>query len=227
MLSHGLPHLGEWAATPIDALAAEEKVRIRAQRGETLSSEQAPLPPPIGAPVAPTQATAARHDALEARTNEAIMVKSARANVLGMMSAGLALVRPAQKIAMAIMRAVEAGIDGANGVAKDPMASLIILREVAKTLRSVIESGHKAMEMERLILGDPAAGGQTSSDADSMTDEDMLIELSNAAKVYSSLERKGLRLVQGGRGVTSEPLASTGTDAAIAAREGPPDPREI
>lgn len=215
LLKHGYPN-APWGKTPINAIVEQERAKARALRatmpGDTPTEadnltpleaeERARIEGVVGAATL-KERTEARKDALEARTQEAAMVQTSRVNVITLAAAGLALVRPAQRIAEGIARHVENQLDmaAATGGSMDPAKGLALLKETAKILKDVVETGQKTMEMERLLLGDPSAGGKVLQDAENMSDEDMLVDLTNATKILGSLERKGLRLVQGGRGV--------------------------
>lgn len=190
-----------WGRTPIRMLVEQEQAKARAQR--LAFGADRPDPSPAEADEAATldgqlaaatvaQRGAARTDALNARTAEAQLVKLSRGNVLALVGASVSLMKPAKAVADAIGTSITKMVDAGGMKASEGFA---LLRQISGLLREVVGTGAQAMEMERLLLGDPSGAGGLAKDAASMTEDDALVELGNAAKVFRSLERRGLRLV--------------------------------
>lgn len=223
-----------WGQTPIKVKLAAEQAKARAQlvaRKEVKptpaeAEELARVEGLIGAATLPER-VAAKSDALEARTAEAQLVRIARGNVTALAGAAVGLLKPATALAREVGRLVLADVDASARSEKTiaPDAALGLLRDCARFMKDIVETGHKAMEMERLLLGDPSGSGKTVRDADNMTIDDALVELTNGAKVLAGLEAKGLRVIQGGKspagGGEGEPAAEPSPSPAEAAPAAP------
>lgn len=200
--------LHAWGQTPMKVLFEQEQQKARALRAEIPgddgkdmspleADEKAVIEGQLGAATF-QERKAAKTDALVARTAEATLVRLVRGNAQAMAGASVALMKPAQAIAKRIgenlmLRANAAEINALEGIA--------LLRQTAGLLKDIVESGYKAMEMERMLLGDPTGGGKTAQDAENMSIDDAMTELGNAALVFRGLEAKNLRLIQGGRAI--------------------------
>lgn len=190
-----------WGQTPIRILVEQEQAKARAAR--LAFGADRPDPSPVEAAEAAAldgqlsaatvaERGAARTDALNARTAEAQLVKLSRGNVLALVGASVSLMKPAQEVAKAIGKAISENVTLGS---MKPAEGFALLRQISGLLREVVGTGAQAMEMERLLLGDPSGAGGLAKDAANMSEDDALVELGNAAKVFRSLERRGLRLV--------------------------------
>lgn len=194
-----------WGQTPIRQIAEQEKAKSRALR-ERIAERDTPTPiereeaerieGQLGA-ASFEEREASKKDALGARTAEATLVKLARGNVTALAAATVGLLRPAKLLAAKIGESITRTIDEGK---IEPIEGVRLLRQTAGFVKDVVETGYRAMEMERLLLGDPSGGGKVAQDAESMSTDDVMVELGNASKVFASLEARGLRVIQGGRG---------------------------
>lgn len=195
-----------WGMTPIRRIIEEEQAKARALRERIGEDRDDPTPfeenerrlveTQLGA-ASLAEKEAAKRDALEARTAEGQLVKLARGNVIALAGAAVGLVRPAMTVAKAIAKTLESRVIENK---LNPEEGIAMLREIARYTKDVVETGHKAMEMERLLLGDPSGGGKLVSDAASMTLDEARAELGNAAKIHAAMEARGWTLVAGGAG---------------------------
>lgn len=192
-----------WGQTPIRRIIEEEQAKARALRtqiGEAdnptpfEAEEKANVEAQLGS-ASLVEKTAARRDALESRVAEGQLVKLARGNVVQLAGAAVGLVAPAAKVARAIGKLLAKRAEAEEINAEEGIATL---REIARYLKDVVEAGHRAMEMERLLLGDPSSSGKLAQDAASMSEDEALTLLGNAAKVHAAMAARGWSIVKGG-----------------------------
>lgn len=205
-----------WGQTPIKAIVEQEQAKARALRQRIGEDRDDPTPmeeaerirveQQLGAASLEERETA-KKDALHARTAEAQLVKLARGNVLALAMASVALMKPAKLVATEIGKSIAESVTAGS---IKPDQGFALLKQTAALVKDIVATGHEAMEMERLLLGDPSGAGGLAKDAANMSTDEALTELSNASKVFASIERRGLRLVKGG----SEPAAANGAPAA-------------
>lgn len=181
--------------TPIRVQLENEKTAARIRRDEAVLLEEKDRQIHAEA-AAIANRSAAKRDALDARTAEANLVKLVRGDVSALAGAAVGLLPAATRLATAIGQAVD---KLAKSTELDPEKGLAVLQRTSRFIRDVTEAGHKAMEMERLLLGDPTGGGgKLASEAANMTVDDAMVELQNASMVFESLKARKLRLIQGG-----------------------------
>lgn len=229
---HGFPR-APWGQTPIRTLIEHEQAKARALReriGEDRNDptpfeaeEKAIVEAQLGAATLPER-EAAKRDALASRTQEGQLVKLARGNVLALAGAAVSLVGPANRLAVEIGARIGDRVKLGNLKAEDGIA---LLKSISSYLKEIVETGHKAMEMERLLLGDPSAGGKLASDAANMSLDDAMTELGNAARVHAAITARGWTVHKGGGATVAPPPPQKGItlDAVSSALSTPsPDP---
>lgn len=196
-----------WGKTPIRVLFEQARAKARAARQAEIDSGQTPAGPDLTpaekedlehvtgllGSATVEERKAATKDAIDARTSESQLVRMARGNVVILSGAAIGLLRPMKLVAIKVAKLVETAVADEKADARE---GLKMLRETARILKDIVETGHRAMEMERLLLGDPSGGGKIVSTAATMTDDEVLTELGNASLIHRSLE---LRLIRGGR----------------------------
>lgn len=153
----GLPHLGSWAR-PIKAIFEEEKVRARAILAETKVGEAKVQVLGI--------ADRAKEDAASARAGEAAVVRTARLNALGLLAATnrmvAAVVNKFSPRFEGLLDALLPKLDPNTGEAIDvkPEHAERIMKVLLR-LSAIVRQGHEAsltaLQMERLLLGEPTS----------------------------------------------------------------------
>ncbi len=141
----------------------------------------------------------ARIDAINARTDEGRLVRSARANVLALLESSEELLAGYRKLAPKVKKALaEIDVDDL-----DPEKAARMLWRLAISSRAAIDAGMRVLQAERLLLGQPMEIiGIRDMDMD---ESDVLVELEEAATMAARIrERRArrdgrLRLLQGGK----------------------------
>ena len=206
-----------WGQTPIRRIVEEEQAKARALRTQVgdgrnesplETDERIKVETQIGSATL-VEKQAAKKDALESRIAEGHLVKLSRGNVIALAASAVGLVKPASKVAKAIGRVIEGLAEQEN---YDAELGLRMLREIARYMKDIVETGWRAMEMERLLLGDPSNSGKLASDAASMTDDEAMTMLGNAAKVHAAMTARGWSVVTGGTAKQSEPAKDASAD---------------
>lgn len=187
---------------PIETILNEEKIAARAAMSGTIEDEARRRALEETARQR-REAEKARQDAVEARRQEAQMVRSQRGNILALIGISGTVLRGALKLADTIRTELE---DAAAGTAKMSIEQkMVILTRTGLLTQRIAAAAGDVVKMERLLLGEPteilAHKDLTEVDFDSA-----IAELERGAEVAKRIrerqERKKafkLRLVAGGK----------------------------
>lgn len=188
---------------PIERILQEETIAARAAMQGTIEDE-ARRAAMEDAARKRAEAEKARADAVEARRQEASMVRAQRGNVLGLIAAAGSCVRGAIKLAESVRADLEAGTDG--GKAMSVSKKMAALSRIGLLTQRIASSASDVVKMERLLLGEPTEilGHRAMADVDF---EAALKELESASDVAKRIrdrrvrrEAFKLKVLQGGKG---------------------------
>lgn len=131
----------------------------------------------------------ARKDAIAARAAEGVLVREARATAIELLSNAKELLRGFNRLTPTIIKYLET-MDIASD--KQLVEAAKILWRIAISSRAATESGMKALQMERLLLGQPMdiIGVKDVSD---VTESDALEELDRCAMVADRIRQRRQR----------------------------------
>lgn len=146
---------------PLSETIAEEQMHARARLVE-LEAETAALAAELEARRRADVNEKAKNDANASRIEEAQLIRVARGTV-GDTLAGLAnAARGALVLGRRIEDAMRSHVDlmdqkGETFGLKDAKEIVSLLKDTASAVKSITEAGHQAMQMERLLLGEPTS----------------------------------------------------------------------
>lgn len=202
--NEGLPRY-PWGARPMRELLLDE------QRASTAKAAEA------AKVVAPELVAEGRRLAIETRADEAKHLRFARANVQGLLNATTQLTASALKLAQKIDQTLD-DPEFAKGL--NLAQSILTISRMAGIVTKGIYAAESCASLERMILGDPKDRAGFEGDEREMTPEEALEEVSRAVDLAGRLERKGLRVLAGGRGRPAPEGA--GADVGRAPVSAPP-----
>lgn len=187
---------------PIAEIVAEEKAAARAQLQGTIEDEarRAALE---DAARKRAEAEKARADAVEARRQEAQMVRSQRGNILALIGIGGTILRGALKLGDSIRKELE---DAASGASKMTLEQkMVVLTRTGLLTQRIASAAGDVVKMERLLLGEPTEI-LGHKDLGTVGFDEAIRELENAAQVANRIkERRArreqfkLKLIEGGK----------------------------
>jgi hypothetical protein len=131
----------------------------------------------------------ARQDAITARVSETLLVRAARDNVVELLANTKELLKGFQQVAPKVALFLETM--EVNDQQQAERTAMLLWR-IAISSRAAVESGWKALQMERLLLGQPTdiIG---MKDVDNISDFDALKELEEAAKAAERVRERRKR----------------------------------
>lgn len=188
-----------WPDYGLDSIAgiiAKEQAGARAAiEGELSEAAEASV-----AEVAKEKA-AARKDAIKARAEEGKLVRAARGNIVELLESGRELLAGYRKLAprvtkllASIDRKIEAILEDDSTTGVEEMLDLVertaaVLWRLSTSARASTSAGMQALQMERLLLGQPTEIiGVT--DLDSMNEDEAIAELEEAAAVAARMKKR-------------------------------------
>lgn len=205
----GFPSTGDWAR-PIHEVLKEEQIAARAKLAETAA--------------ATTNHEGARSDAIDARAEEAMLVRAARVSAgryqesMQHMLMGVTELSKRIRVEMEKL-ALPDGVDG-NGDPTYPKVNLVSLTRLIQTVSSAIRQGNEAgliaMRMERLHLGMP---GEIIGYQDMGMDE-AADHIRRSHRALDRASRRGLVLLPGGKAAGTTGAGGTGAAGGGAGSDG-------
>lgn len=168
----------------IKALLAQEEAEAQAKTQMVKNETEA---------FAATLRQGVRNEALDAREQEARLVKAARVNIANLLVATGRLGPALHALSDQLRVAIEAG--GLN-----PTQASNLLRNLASAATQSVRAGQIVLEIERLHRGDPTAIlGITPVE---MSPSDAVAEIEAAQEALTRYNRRGLEVIDGGQTIT-------------------------
>lgn len=177
-----------------DIITAEQSAARAAIEGELSEAAEATVA------VEAKEKAAARRDAIKARAEEGKLVRAARGNVVVLLESCRDLLSAYRKLAPNVRKLVEkinikidAALDADEG-SPEEMLDLVervaaVLWRLSTSSRASTAAGMQALQMERLLLGQPTEIiGVT--DLDSMNEDEAIRELEEAAATASRMKAR-------------------------------------
>ena len=130
-----------------------------------------------------------RNEALDAREQEARLVKAARVNIANLLVATGRLGPALHALSDQLRASIEAG--GLN-----PMQASTLLRNLATAATQSVRAGQIVLEIERLHRGDPTA--ILGIAPVEMSPADAVAEIEAAQEALTRYNRRGLEVIEGG-----------------------------
>jgi hypothetical protein len=163
-----------------------------------------------------------RRVAIETKGEEARLLRYARGNALGLMSAATKLTAAVLKLADRIALTLDADEKAEAGQRMTLFQALLTFNRAAGIIQKSVYVVESTASLERMVLGDPKERAGTNLDGE-MTLDEAIEEIQTAADTAARLERRGLRILNGGK---SPPLAVgrplVGEQPAVSVPERPP-----
>jgi hypothetical protein len=148
---------------------------------------------------------AARQHALTARTEEGKMIRLARVSVMNAITAS---VRTAEGLQQAMTKLggslISKALTNEELSMRDTVAISSIMRRYSSTLRELSQAGQTVMEMERLYLGEPTQIVGIETELDTMPMHELVKLAGYQDKVLHRAAERGLVVLDGGLGKTSD-----------------------
>jgi hypothetical protein len=149
------------------------------------------------------EAEKARADAVEARRQEASMVRSQRGNILALIGIGGTILRGALKLGDSIRKDLEDAASGAKEMSLEQ--KMVVLTRTGLLTQRIASAAGDVVKMERLLLGEPTEI-LGHKDLGSVGFDEAIRELENAAGVAERIKARRarredfkLKLIQGGK----------------------------
>jgi len=146
---------------PLSETIAEEQMHARARLQE-LEDETARLTAELEAKRRAEVSEKAKNDANASRIEEAKVIRVARGTVGdvlgGLANAARGALALGRKLEEAMAREAEAQNDPTKTFSLRDASTLVsLMKDTASAVKSITEAGHQAMQMERLLLGEPTS----------------------------------------------------------------------
>jgi hypothetical protein len=187
-----------WGARAIKAILFDEQ---RAAAAAVVSA----------APLTSDEARAAKAAAIETRAAEGKLLRYARDNAQALLNLTTVLSSTALKLADRVRATLE-NPEFASGMTL--AQALLTLNRIAAIAQRGIYAAESVTTLERQVLGDPNDRGARDADVAAISDADAIETLGRAADLAAELEKRGLTVLQGGRG----------KEIKLAPLEGPKSP---
>lgn len=159
------------------------------------------------------------HDAAKGRAEEAGMIRLARASATQLLATSAQLSGSLTKVAIKVKSVIE---DMANPVddagnprkleVKDAHNVVNLMTKLTQAARQASEVAHKAMEMERLLLGEPGKIVQHQVSVEGMHVDELAQRMALAAKAVAVMKARGVNVLTDGH-------AADGTQVQVLAPE--------
>lgn len=153
----GAPDAPDIRSKPISLILQEEQEAARARLQE-LEQEVQRQAVELEAQRRAQQSALAQKDATDARVQEAQMIRMARGAATGLLVTLTGLSKGAAKVGTRIAKSLEAYAADPATMSKGDMVDMTrLVGQLTTALRQANDAGRQAMEMERLLLGEPSA----------------------------------------------------------------------